>query len=218
MEQIIKNNKWLKIIDDKIWDNNAEISFNRLNLYLNMGREIVNDMLKKDNSNIGGKLLELNMEEYLSSQPWKIENVAHKQHNADFQITTDKNMYLLECKNYKTTVPYTQVDKFFDDLYLRGIDSGILFSNSRVVHCDKVDIIQKNEKKIYVLSCVELNTIEIIINMLDKDNNNGDNINNPSSSLIENFKEHLESLMKMRIKLEKEEIKLRKKINEYEIK
>lgn len=222
---IIKNNKWLKIDDDKLFDNNTEISSNRFNTYLNLGREMMDNLLKKDNID-KGKKLETDIEQYLSEKEWEVINVSSKQHSADFEIKTNTDIYLLECKNYKSTVPYAQIDKLFDDLQTRGIKIGIFFSNTRVVYCSKIDIIKKNDKLIYVISANEINAIEIVINMIErvnkKINNKVDNIvdnnsDNSNNNLLLDLDEHLETLMKTRIKIEKEEIKLRKKINEYRL-
>lgn len=93
-------------------------------------------------------------------------NLAHK---GDIVVKKDGKSLIIEVKNYTSTVPYTEVDKFYRDLdcnasYIGGI---FISLNSKISKIDKsIKFSKHNNQYVIFLSVCDKNIITSMVNLL----------------------------------------------------
>lgn len=64
----------------------------------------------------------------LARAGFEVRPLAHRARSADMAVTTEAGEVLIETKNYSSTVPQKEIDKFRRDLGARGAEAGVMVS------------------------------------------------------------------------------------------
>lgn len=157
-------------------------------------------------SNKKGKLvediIEQNVKTYFPN--YELENKSNTPHEADFHLKTDFGIILIELKTYTSSVNNSQIDKFKRDIDRTGIKYAIFVSNtSGIVGKKKLDWEIYNDCKIVYVSNAGINGLGLIwgifflktlINSLDKQEVN---LENHLDMIIDNMDQAKQSLDKL---------------------
>jgi hypothetical protein len=109
------------------------------------------------------------------SNDYKIENVAKKGKAGDFMLkwrsykTNKVYKIIIDVKNYKSTVPGREVDKFYRDTNINNVDGGFLLSlNAKIVGISKIIEFKEflSDKGQIPMMFVNSNTPELIAEVI----------------------------------------------------
>jgi hypothetical protein len=103
----------------------------------------------------GEKLVE-KISKYLND--FNVKNVSNIPYNGDLRLN---EQIMIECKNYNNIVPYEQVEKFYRDISLRNIKSGMFITTNQIANIGNFSFIYHNkESEIIPIVFININVFQ----------------------------------------------------------